>query len=150
MKPLIIVGLILTLSACCSPGVKPEDANIFQAACGVSSGQYQRDLDAAEAEAAASASEREATEQTSLQLEATAASKQKELELLQARLASVRAESEQLKRALDAEVAGKQQVDAEVTEQREQLQRNVTGRLVWYPKARSHYPGRCNRFGWMA
>ncbi len=66
LRPIIckraILGMIsgfsvLLLQACCSPGVKPEDANIFQAACGVSSGQYQQDLEASEKEAAKSREE---------------------------------------------------------------------------------------------
>lgn len=38
-----VLGSVLT--GCCSPGVKPGDANVFQAGCGVASGQYERGLD---------------------------------------------------------------------------------------------------------
>jgi len=33
--------LVTLLSSCCAPGVKPEDANVFQAACGLYSGNYE-------------------------------------------------------------------------------------------------------------
>ena len=33
------------LSACCSPGVKPEDANLFQASCGIASGDFDKQLE---------------------------------------------------------------------------------------------------------
>ncbi|MCB1754515.1 MAG: hypothetical protein KDJ38_03275 [Gammaproteobacteria bacterium] len=57
----VAVALMLAqLQACCSPDVKPGEANIFQAACGVSSGQYQQDLDKKQAEADRSRSELQA------------------------------------------------------------------------------------------
>lgn len=45
LNTLIIPVLVSVLTGCCSPGVKPGDANVFQAGCGVATGQYERGLD---------------------------------------------------------------------------------------------------------
>ena len=44
-KLLLLVSLCVLLSSCCSPGVRPEDANLFQAACGIASGEFDRQLE---------------------------------------------------------------------------------------------------------
>ena len=51
---LVLVGLCVFLSACCSPGVKPEDANLFQASCGIASGDFDKQLEDDRKQAASS------------------------------------------------------------------------------------------------
>ncbi len=45
MQALIFVGIGILLSSCCTPGTRPQDANFIQAFCGVSSGQFERQLE---------------------------------------------------------------------------------------------------------
>lgn len=59
----------LALQACCSPDIKPDEANIFQAACGVSSGQYEDDLEKTRAEAQLSREQLKAEEDRSKDLQ---------------------------------------------------------------------------------
>ena len=42
---LVSVSLCILVSSCCTPGVKPEDANLFQASCGIASGEFDRQLE---------------------------------------------------------------------------------------------------------
>lgn len=66
---LVISALVMMLSACCSPGVKPGDANLFQAGCGVVSGQYEEDLDEKQKLVDESSQEASTEKGRSLQLE---------------------------------------------------------------------------------
>jgi chromosome segregation ATPase len=52
MKPsyrrlaLFFLLIVCNLTAsCCKPGIKPEDANLFQAACGMMSGDFDRQIE---------------------------------------------------------------------------------------------------------
>jgi chromosome segregation ATPase len=51
---LVLVGLCVFVTACCSPGVKPEDANLFQASCGIASGDFDKQLESDRNQAASS------------------------------------------------------------------------------------------------
>jgi Mg2+ and Co2+ transporter CorA len=51
---LISVSLCILVSSCCTPGVKPEDANLFQASCGLASGEFDRQLESDRNRAASS------------------------------------------------------------------------------------------------
>ncbi|MDO6460636.1 hypothetical protein Q4485_08005 [Granulosicoccaceae sp. 1_MG-2023] len=113
--------LLLVLSGCCSPGVRPEQANLFQAACGISSGQYKADLQAAEAEAQRSAAAKDASAKENTRLQLQAQDKQQQLSLMQARLEALRGETEALQRVLEAESAAKAKQDAGIREKQQQL-----------------------------
>lgn len=61
--------LLLFTYGCCSNDIKPGEANLFQAACGVSSGQYKEDLEASEKEAESTRQALQAEKATSEELE---------------------------------------------------------------------------------
>lgn len=42
LKFLLLTGTSFIVSSCCSPGIRPQDANLFQAACGLASGDFER------------------------------------------------------------------------------------------------------------
>ncbi len=42
---LVWASTCILLSSCCTPGVRPEDANLFQASCGIVSGDFDRQLE---------------------------------------------------------------------------------------------------------
>ena len=51
--PTLFCG-VLFVSACCKPGIRPEDANLFQAFCGVTTGDFDKQLESDKYRAAAS------------------------------------------------------------------------------------------------
>ncbi len=54
MQTLIFVGIGILLSSCCAPGTRPQDANFFQAFCGVTSGQFEKQFESDRNQAATS------------------------------------------------------------------------------------------------
>ena len=73
---------VLMVSGCCKPGIRPEEANIFQAACGITGGDFDKQLDAAHEE--------------KRQSEANLKSEQKRVEQLQTKLADKQMEHARL------------------------------------------------------
>ncbi len=92
----------LTLSACCSPGVKPEDANLFQASCGVASGQYEEDLKDKQKQVNESSHENSTERGRSMQLETMLVTRQSEYEIAQQDLDSLKDENRILANKIDA------------------------------------------------
>jgi chromosome segregation ATPase len=78
---------VLCLSACCTPGIRPEDANIFQAACGISTGDFDRQVEAAQDEAQKSESMLETEKTRSQRLEGELAVRKQERQRLEYQLA---------------------------------------------------------------
>lgn len=52
--PSLILSICVLISSCCTPGVKPEDANLFQAMCGLSTGDFEDQLEQDQSQVASS------------------------------------------------------------------------------------------------
>lgn len=78
---MLVLSLLFAslLSSCCTPGVKPEDANVFQAACGLYSGDYEAQKKSRQADLEKSRSEmtRQRSESQQLATELSQAKQEK-------------------------------------------------------------------------
>lgn len=110
MRNIMVQAFILiSVTACCTPGVKPEDANIFQAACGISSGEYERQSLALQIEAGASADSVSREQAANDSLMKISSDKQAQIRHLQAQLNMLNEENRQLQAEIDAMEASTQQ-----------------------------------------
>ena len=85
---LAILG-VLFLSACCKPGIRPEDANIFQAACGITTGDFDRQVEAAQQNAKDSETMVATEKARSEELESELADRQEERQQLETELSKL-------------------------------------------------------------
>ena len=90
---LLLAGL---LSSCCTPGVKPEDANVFQAACGLYSGDYEAQKKARQADVEKSRSEVANQQSESQQLESDLSQVKQEETALRERLGQLSVDNQLL------------------------------------------------------
>jgi chromosome segregation ATPase len=98
---IILLGMFL-ISGCCTPGIKPEDANIFQAVCGISSGDFDKQLEAAREDVQLSEKMLESENQRSMQLQTELAEKEREHARLERELDSLENSSKQIERQIKA------------------------------------------------
>ena len=119
---LVLAGLCVFVSACCSPGVKPEDANIFQASCGIASGDFDKQLEGDKKQADSSRQALEEEKSKSQTLETDLVARKAEHGRLLTELDAMEKENRQI-----AEQIGKMQVN---TVQAKQQQADQQAELV--------------------
>lgn len=102
LRLLVVAFVGLLLSSCCTPGVKPEDANLFQAMCGLSSGAFKEQTSKRQEEAASSKSAVQQEQQQAEVLRVNLVVVEQERAELHARLASI----DQENKVLERQVAG--------------------------------------------
>lgn len=113
---LVISTLLVMLSACCSPGVKPGDANLFQAGCGVASGQYEEDLKEKQKLVDESDQENSTVKGRSLQLETMLVQRKSEHQSAQQELAALEKQNSAVSNTIHA-MQVKTQKDQKLKEQ---------------------------------
>ena len=125
---LALVGLVMLVSACCSPGTRPEDANLFQASCGMASGDFDEQLKSDKAQAESSREALNAEQHTAQTLEADLESVKaerirllteldemaKESHQLEAQIADMQADSERAKNQQKALHADQERIEEEL------------------------------------
>lgn len=114
----LIIALSLVVSACCTPGVKPEDANLFQAMCGLGSGDFEDQLESDQNQVALSRQELETEKAKSDTLSTT-------LEASKTELASLLKEIDQMQkenRRLETQISAMQTETAAAREEQARLQ----------------------------
>jgi chromosome segregation ATPase len=89
---------VFLISSCCKPGIRPEDTNILQAACGISSGDFDKQLDDARESASMLDSERHRSEQLQTEL----VEKQTEYARLQKELDALESSSRKFEQQINA------------------------------------------------
>ena len=94
--------VVLSLSSCCTPGLKPEDANLFQAACGITSGDFEKQTTDLQKQADASQEAKSEEKKEAERLEAELHTHQKEHARLKKRLSDLERENEELNSRVSA------------------------------------------------
>ena len=108
IRILVLTSLCILVSACCSPGIKPEDANLFQASCGIASGEFEKQLESDKAQLASSQQNLEEEELTTQTLETDLESMKAERARLLIKLDKMEHENRQLEVKI-----GKMRADSE-------------------------------------
>lgn len=101
LKVLVFAILVLILTGCCSPGVKPGDANLFQAGCGVTTGQYEEGLQEKQDQLHDSRKENTAAEGRIMQLETTLVSRKQQHKSAQDELIAIESNNQDLSRSIN-------------------------------------------------
>jgi chromosome segregation ATPase len=115
---LVLVSLCLFVSSCCSPGVRPEDANLFQASCGIASGEFDRQLENDRNQAASSQKVLEAEKSRSQTLKTNLDKRKAERD----RLLTELDEMEKENRQIDAQIRNMRADSAKAKQERTRLQ----------------------------
>ena len=115
---LVLVGLCILVSSCCTPGVRPEDANLFQASCGIASGEFDRQLEDDRNQAASGRQVLEAEKSRSQNLEADLEKRKAELGRLLIELEAMEKEN----RLMEAQISRMRADTAKNRQERTSLQ----------------------------
>ena len=83
----------LMTAGCCSQDVRPGEANIFRAACGVSSGQYKSDVEEKQQEASSSRTALQKEKKRSINLEGKLAVTEERYQVMQRDLNQLEADN---------------------------------------------------------
>ena len=97
-----VLSASVLAAGCCSQNVRPGEANIFQAACGVSSGQYQRDVEEKQEEASSTRAELQEEQSRSLDLKGKLADTEERYLTMQQELDQLEANNLSLSRQIAA------------------------------------------------
>ena len=100
MQILIFVSISILLSSCCATSKRPQDANLIQAFCGVTSGQFEKQLEIDRNQAATSRQKLEIQQFRSRHLQTDLAKKKAEHNALLMELA----EMENINRQIYAQI----------------------------------------------
>ena len=117
-QTLVLVSLCLLLTSCCTPGVRPEDANLFQAMCGLGTGEYEDQLENDQTQVTSSQQVLEAEKSRSQVLTSDLESSKAELEDLLIELD----EMENEHRRIETQISAMQTNTEEARLERSQLQ----------------------------
>jgi chromosome segregation ATPase len=115
---LVLISICLLFSSCCSPGVRPEDANLFQAMCGLSTGEFEDQLENDQNQAVSSRQALEAEKSKSDALSTGLETSKAELEQLLSELDQM----EQENRRIEAQISAMRTDTEEASQEQEQLQ----------------------------
>ena len=96
---IVLCAGVLT-AGCCSQEVRPGEANIFQAACGVSSGQYKRDVEEKQQEASSTRKALQTEKRRSINLENKLADTEERYQVMQRDLEQLEADNLMLSRQI--------------------------------------------------
>lgn len=117
-QTLVLISICLLLTSCCTPGVRPEDANLFQAMCGLGTGEFEDQLENDQNQAASSRQALEAEKSKSDALSTGLETSKAELEQLLSELDQM----EQENRRIEAQISAMQTNTEEASQEQEQLQ----------------------------
>ena len=100
-KLLALAGIPMFVTSCCTPGIRPEDANLFQASCALATGDFERQLENDKSKAAAT--------QKTLETETNKA------DALETDLRATKAERDRLLQELHEMEKENQRIEAQIT-----------------------------------
>ena len=115
---LVLISICLLFSSCCTPGVRPEDANLFQAMCGLGTGEFEDQLENDQTQVTSSQQVLEAEKSRSQVLTSDLESSKAELEDLLTELDEMENEN----RRIETQISAMQTNTEEARLERSQLQ----------------------------
>lgn len=115
---LAVMSACMLFSSCCTPGVRPEDANLFQAMCGLSTGEFDDQLENDRNQVASSRETLEAEKSRSQDLTTDLETSKTELTTLLKEIDQM----EQENRRMEAQISAMQTASAEAEQEQARLQ----------------------------